>query len=238
MSDGEEHYRLVVMGSGKVGKTAIIQQFINNKFEEKYKETVEDLHCREYHINGHSIKVDILDTSGTLQFPAMRRLSISTAHAFVLVYSIDDSASFENVKQIYNQIQEQRTNFGDIPIVVVGNKSDLELQRRVDIDDARVTLAQNNWHCAHVEASAKENSLILDIFQKLLQMAKIPIARELSPVLKRRMSEYGYKSRQRGERRSFRESDKEMSRSRSLIRRSARPKMKATDPNKNDCVIC
>ena len=238
MSDSEAHYRLVVLGSGKVGKTAIIQQFINSRFIEKYKETVEDLHTREYHINGHSIKVDILDTSGTLQFPAMRRLSISTAHAFVLVYSIIDYASFENVKQIYNQIQEQRSNFGEIPMVVVGNKSDLELQRVVDLDDARVSLAQNNWNCAHLETSAKENFLILDIFQKLLEMAKIPIARELSPVLKRRMSEYGYKSRQRGERRSFRESDKDMPRSRSLIRRSARPKMKTSDPNKNDCVIC
>ncbi|XP_071491689.1 GTP-binding protein Di-Ras2-like [Diadema setosum] len=238
MSDSEEHYRLVVLGSGKVGKTAIIQQFINSRFEEKYKETVEDLHCREYHINGHSIKVDILDTSGTLQFPAMRRLSISTAHAFVLVYSIDDSASFENVKHIYNQIQEQRQNYEDIPIAVVGNKSDLELQRRVDLDDARDVLAQNNWRCAHLEVSAKENFLILDIFQKLLELAKIPIARELSPVLKRRMSEYGYKSRQRGDRRSFRESEKDISRSRSLIRRSARPKMKTADPNKNDCVIC
>ncbi|KAI9583538.1 hypothetical protein GQX74_005286 [Glossina fuscipes] len=69
--------------------------------------------------------VDILDTSGDMQFPAMRRLSIATAHAFMLVYAITSGQSFQCVKQCFEEIREQRADFQDIPIVIAGNKSDL-----------------------------------------------------------------------------------------------------------------
>ena len=236
----EQRYRVVLFGAGRVGKSAIISQFLTNEFKEKYKETVEDLHCREYNVNGNCIKVDILDTSGTMQFPAMRRLSISTAHAFLLVYSINSRESFKEVEAIYEQIREQRENFDEIPVVIVGNKKDLDLDREVDYQDVEDTIVSHNWHCAFLEASAKENSNILDIFQKLLELAKIPAARQLSPVLKRRMSErVTSKRRKTGDSlHTFKESEKEMSRSRSLIRRVGRPKVKHADPTKNDCVIC
>ena len=59
---------------------------------------------------------------GNLEFPAMRRLSISTAHAFLLVYSIDDRASFDEVRRLWEQIKEERTGYNELPCVVAGNK--------------------------------------------------------------------------------------------------------------------
>jgi GTPase SAR1 family protein len=56
-------------------------------------------------------KVDILDTSGDMQFPAMRRLSIATAHAFLLVYSVTSAPSFTAVKQCFEEIKEQRADY-------------------------------------------------------------------------------------------------------------------------------
>lgn len=49
----EKRYRLVVLGSGKVGKTAIIRRFLYGDFAEKYKETVEDLHTKDFKIQVH-----------------------------------------------------------------------------------------------------------------------------------------------------------------------------------------
>jgi len=70
----------------------------------------------------YDVKVDILDTAGHLEFPAMRRLSISTAHAFLLVYSIDDRGSFDEVRRLWEQIKEERTGYSQLPCVIAGNK--------------------------------------------------------------------------------------------------------------------
>lgn len=71
-------YRMVILGSTKVGKTAIVSRFLNGRFDEQYTPTIEDFHRKLYSIKGDVYQLDILDTSGNHPFPAMRRLSILT----------------------------------------------------------------------------------------------------------------------------------------------------------------
>lgn len=71
-------YRMVVLGSSKVGKTAIVSRFLTGRFEDTYTPTIEDFHRKFYSIRGEVYQLDILDTSGNHPFPAMRRLSILT----------------------------------------------------------------------------------------------------------------------------------------------------------------
>ncbi|KAG8225514.1 hypothetical protein J437_LFUL005940 [Ladona fulva] len=71
------------------------------------------------------LKVDLLDTAGDLQFPAMRRLCIATAHAFLIVYSVTDAESLDRAKGCLEEVREQRTDVLDIPIVLAGNKADV-----------------------------------------------------------------------------------------------------------------
>lgn len=52
-----------------------------------------------------------MDTSGDMQFPAMRRLSIATAHAFLLVYATTSAPSFSCIKQCFEEIREQRPDY-------------------------------------------------------------------------------------------------------------------------------
>lgn len=74
----ENCHRLVILGSAKVGKTAIVSRFLANKFDENYTPTIEDFHRKIYRIRGAPYRLDILDTSGNHPFPAMRRLSFIT----------------------------------------------------------------------------------------------------------------------------------------------------------------
>lgn len=71
-------YRMVVLGSSKVGKTAIVSRFLTGRFDDQYTPTIEDFHRKFYSIRGEVYQLDILDTSGNHPFPAMRRLSILT----------------------------------------------------------------------------------------------------------------------------------------------------------------
>ncbi|XP_014207113.1 GTP-binding protein Rhes [Copidosoma floridanum] len=110
MSD-YERIRLVVLGGASVGKSAIIRRLLGQGFSDKYRPTVEDLYSRECTLGTLTLKVDLLDTAGDQQFPAMRRLSIATAHAFLLVYSTCSLASFECVKRCFEEVREQRPDF-------------------------------------------------------------------------------------------------------------------------------
>jgi len=127
-------YRIVVMGAAEVGKTCIITRLLYHKFLTEYKATVEELHSGQFEVNGLPLTLDILDTSGLYQFPAMRRLSITTGDAFVLVYSVNDPASFGEVERLREEILLEKTKDalplpvqrkGVVPLVVVGNKTDL-----------------------------------------------------------------------------------------------------------------
>ncbi|XP_071536287.1 ras-related protein Rap-1b-like isoform X2 [Panulirus ornatus] len=180
-SQKKRRYRVVVMGAAKVGKTAIINQFLYDSFTPKYTRTVEEMHHGEYEVSGMSLTLDILDTSGSYEFPAMRELSVNTADAFILVYSVTDADSFEEVRSLRELILHTKNQL--VPIVVVGNKNDLEDERAVPLETAE-TIVLVNWENGFLEASAKDNLNVLNIFKELLNQAKIRYA--LSPAVKRR----------------------------------------------------
>lgn len=204
--DSDQRIRLVVMGGGSAGKTAIVKRFLFNTFDEKYRSTVEDLYYREYDVGTATIKVDILDTAGDLQFPAMRRLSIATANAFLLVYAVDSHDSFAAVKQCFEEIREHRSDFQEIPTVVVGNKTDLfqhsggvggggggtrhQAVRKEDVAEW-VYCEIPRMRVKVMECSAKTSANVMDVFRGFLQLARFPPRPDGGGGLKRRSSEYG-----------------------------------------------
>ncbi|XP_063051595.1 GTP-binding protein Rhes-like [Engraulis encrasicolus] len=176
--------RLVFMGAAGVGKTALIQRFLADKFEPKHRRTVEELHSKEYELHGGlKVTVEIMDTSGSYSFPAMRKLSIQSSDAFALVYAVDDPDSLEAVKSLRQEILEVKAD-KLTPIVVVGNKTDKpESERQVPSDDVLSTV-ELDWNGSFLETSAKEDENVVEVFRELLQQVNLPS--RLSPALHRR----------------------------------------------------
>ncbi|KAI5933834.1 GTP-binding protein Di-Ras2 [Manis javanica] len=114
--------------------------------------------------------LEITDTTGSHQFPAMQRLSISKGHAFILVYSITSRQSLEELKPIYEQICEIKGDVESIPMMLVGNKCDESPSREVESGEAEA-LARR-WRCAFMETSAKLNHNVKELFQELLNLEK------------------------------------------------------------------
>ncbi|CAL8333618.1 unnamed protein product [Merluccius merluccius] len=182
------HVRLVFLGAAGVGKTALIRRFLQDTFEPKHRRTVEELHSREYDVGGGvKITVEILDTSGSYSFPAMRKLSIQSSDAFALVYAVDDPESLEAVKSLRDEILEVKEDksvaAAPPAIVVVGNKTDREAERRVSHKETLATV-ELDWNHSYVETSAKQNANVVEVFRELLQQAHLPS--RLSPALRRR----------------------------------------------------
>lgn len=185
-------YRMVILGSTKVGKTAIVSRFLNGRFDEQYTPTIEDFHRKLYSIKGDVYQLDILDTSGNHPFPAMRRLSILTGDVFILVFSLDNRDSFQEVLRLKRQIYETKLCLKnkikeniDVPLVICGNKGDREFYREVQPEEIE-QLVGGDEKCAYFEISAKRNENVDKMFQTLFTLAKLP--HEMSPDLHRKVS--------------------------------------------------
>ncbi|XP_073688856.1 GTP-binding protein Di-Ras1b [Garra rufa] len=169
MPEQSNDYRVVVFGAGGVGKSSLVLRFVKGTFRDTYIPTVEDTYRQVISCDKSVCTLQITDTTGSHQFPAMQRLSISKGHAFILVYSITSKQSLEELKPIYQQILAIKSSVENIPIMLVGNKSD-ETQREVKTEDGE---AQSKiWKCAFMETSAKTNHNVTELFQELLNLEK------------------------------------------------------------------
>ncbi|XP_068195314.1 GTP-binding protein Di-Ras1b [Antennarius striatus] len=169
MPEQSNDYRVVVFGAGGVGKSSLVLRFVKGTFRDTYIPTVEDTYRQVISCDKSVCTLQITDTTGSHQFPAMQRLSISKGHAFILVYSITSKQSLEELKPIYQQVLAIKGNVESIPIMLVGNKSD-ETQREVETKDGEAQA--NQWKCAFMETSAKTNHNVTELFQELLNLDK------------------------------------------------------------------
>lgn len=170
MPEQSNDYRVVVFGAGGVGKSSLVLRFVKGTFRDGYVPTIEDTYRQVISSNKNVCTLQITDTAGSHQFPAMQRLSISKGHAFILVYSISSQQSFEELRPIFNVICEVKGNMENIPLMLVGNKCDESDSREVSTANAQDEASR--WRCSFMETSAKNNTNVTEMFQALLSMDK------------------------------------------------------------------
>eukprot|EP01126_Amoeba_proteus_P028718 TRINITY_DN282_c0_g3_i1.p1 TRINITY_DN282_c0_g3~~TRINITY_DN282_c0_g3_i1.p1 ORF type:complete len:139 (-),score=27.61 TRINITY_DN282_c0_g3_i1:164-580(-) len=96
---------------------------------------------------------------------AMRELYMANGEGFALVYSITSNLSFAEVEKIHKGIVSHK-NAEKVPVVLVGNKKDLEAKREVSTAKAKALAGE--WRCDFMEASAKTDTNIREIFNSLI----------------------------------------------------------------------
>ncbi|KAL6857918.1 Ras- protein rsr1 [Amphichorda felina] len=123
-------FNVVVLGAGGVGKSCLTAQFVHNEWIESYDPTIEDSYRTQLQVDGRQVVLEILDTAGTEQFVAMRDLYMKTGQGFLLVFSITSSSSLDELANLRDEIIRIKDD-ENVPIVIVGNKADLEENRAV-----------------------------------------------------------------------------------------------------------
>ena len=147
--------KVVLLGAGGVGKSALTIRFVTGKFAEDYDPTIEDSYRKQTTIDDISCKMEILDTAGQEEFGSMQDQWIRQGNGFLLVYSVISSGTFEKIATFRNKILRihESKEEDEIPIVIAGNKCDLESQRQVQTNEAKAKC--DEWKCGFFETSAK-----------------------------------------------------------------------------------
>ena len=158
-------YKLVVVGDGGVGKSALTIQLIQNHFVDEYDPTIEDSYRKQVVIDKETCLLDILDTAGQEEYSAMRDQYMRTGEGFLLVFAVNNPKSFEDIARYREQIKRVK-DADEVPLVLVGNKCDLPT-RTVDCEQAK-ELAKA-YNIPFVESSAKTRMGVDDAFYTLVR---------------------------------------------------------------------
>ena len=164
--------KLLIVGDSTVGKTNFIKKYVENKFNESYfASTGIDLITTSIKIEGKSFKIQIWDTAGQEKYRAMTKNLFLKTQGIVIIFDISNETSFINLKSWMNDIKEECS--ADIPMILVGNKLDLE-DKRV-IDKERAMEFAKNKKLEYIETSSKTgeniNKSLSLIIEKIYQRA-------------------------------------------------------------------
>jgi len=160
-------YKVVIMGSTGVGKSAITFRYTKKKFVSDYVPTIEDEHTTKLEIDAKLREISILDTAGSEQFIALRSNWMTKREAFILVFSIDSPNSFSELGNFFDQlvmVYPKRQH----PIVLVANKIDLPSTKH-QITEEQIKQKAEKWKVPYFEVSAKEDKNINEVFEYIVR---------------------------------------------------------------------
>ncbi|XP_078365219.1 ras-related protein Rap-2a-like [Oculina patagonica] len=166
-------FTVVVFGEARTGKSSLIKTFIGEGFTDDYEPTIEEFYSKQIVYNDKNYQVDIIDTCGSENFPAMRRVDINKADAILLVYSLDNPRSFERLEQLREEVFQERGH--NLPVMVVANKSDVVLDGHaleMKTNDGSLIntkyVAEKEWNLLWTITSAKMAWGVDEMFHDLI----------------------------------------------------------------------
>eukprot|EP00483_Globobulimina_turgida_P009375 UN09394 len=172
MHQNAPEYKIVVLGGGGVGKSALTIRLVTDNFLDEYDPTIEDSYRKQVQIDDQPALLDILDTAGQEEFSSMQDQWMREGKGFLLVYSITSRATFDEVAMLRDKILRTKDDDegNSVPIVLAGNKCDLDDQRQVQTQEG-MQLAKE-WNCEFFETSARDKINNVECFYKVVQLIR------------------------------------------------------------------
>jgi small GTP-binding protein len=161
--DQEPNYiiKICLLGEANVGKTSLVYRFIENKFRENYKSTLgvnllkKDLTVKEY----GDISAQIWDLGGQESFRNLRKLYLEGANGALLVYDCTQKNTFDKLQ---DWIEDFRKARGDEPVLLIGNK--IDLNNNIKVTDKEANKFAESYNLKFIATSAKTGSNVEDAF--------------------------------------------------------------------------
>ncbi|XP_074083445.1 ras-like protein isoform X2 [Macrotis lagotis] len=157
-------YKLVVMGSSEVGKSALILQLVNNSLVSEHDPTLGDLYHTHLVVDGEPCQLEILDATVRDDCPSQWWPFMCWGEGFLCVYAVDDIKSFVDADILWKELWRVKGS-DHIPFVLVANKNDL-VERQVTW--ALGKTAAKGFRVPFIEISAHDRQSVEEAFQELV----------------------------------------------------------------------
>ncbi|XP_065667163.1 GTP-binding protein Rheb isoform X2 [Hydra vulgaris] len=157
--------KLAVMGFRSVGKSSLSIQFVEGQFVDSYDPTIENTFHTKIKHKGQDYTIDLVDTAGQDEYSIMPQSYCVDNHGYILVYSVTSRKSFDVVMDIRERLLDL-TGQQTLPILLVGNKTDLHMERVVSSEEG--SILAKKWKAGFLESSAKENKTVQLVFHTII----------------------------------------------------------------------
>ncbi|TFK02237.1 dedicator of cytokinesis protein 3 [Platysternon megacephalum] len=189
-SSWESSYRVVLLGDPGVGKTSLLNLFAGIQERDLPEQPGESAYEGTLSVDGEETTLLVMDTWETERRPQeeenrFRDYCMQVGNAYVIVYSVTDRVSFESASEL--RIQLRRTRQAEnIPIILVGNKTDLVRCREVSVEEGRACAVV--FDCKFIETSATLQHNVTELFEGVVR--QIRLRRDSKEANERRKSIY------------------------------------------------
>jgi len=164
--------KVIILGDSGVGKTSLMNQYVNRKFSNQYKATIgADFLTKEVMVDDRMVTMQIWDTAGQERFQSLGVAFYRGADCCVLCYDVTTPSTFKTLDSWRDEflIQASPRDPENFPFVVIGNKIDLE-NRVVSVKRAQGWCHSKN-DIPYFECSAKDNINVEQAFQTVAKHA-------------------------------------------------------------------
>ncbi|ODQ77940.1 hypothetical protein BABINDRAFT_168528 [Babjeviella inositovora NRRL Y-12698] len=159
--------KVIILGDSGVGKTSLMQQFVNKKFSHQYKATIgADFLTKELPIDDKTVTMQIWDTAGQERFQSLGVAFYRGADCCILVYDVNNAKSFESLLAWKDEflIQANVSLPETFPFIVIGNKIDIDENKRVVSYKKAAQVCQQLGNVPYFETSAKDGINVEEAF--------------------------------------------------------------------------
>jgi len=162
----DSSYRIVVLGAGGVGKSALTLRLISDEFATEYDPTIEDSYRKQVTIDGAPALLDVLDTAGQEEYASLQDQWIREGDGYLIVYAINSKSTFQEAQVLFDKIMRIKDD-DKFAMVLAGNKCDLDDERQVAKEDAEKQA--KTWNCPFFETSAKTKQNTEESFHQVVR---------------------------------------------------------------------
>ena len=172
-SSGEKiSFKFLTLGDSKIGKTSILERYVNKTFKDNYLVTIGmDIRIKRLSVNNNDVDIRITDTAGEERFRSISKMQYKDADGILIGFALNDKKTFESISYWIEQIFENKGKNSDVSMVIFGNKCDDK--NNIVVNEEDINNIKSKFGLAYFETSAKENINVQNLFEHLVKITLV-----------------------------------------------------------------